>query len=118
MAGTAIAGVDSNPMDMVRLAVSYLPATWLLTSLAAMLFGVLPRWQPAAWLLVIHAVLAGVFGVMLRLPDWLIDLSPFSNVPQIPQESLVDAGLGIMVAVAALLLGAGLAGFRQRDIVC
>ncbi|MFT0846677.1 hypothetical protein VR010_02855 [Actinomycetaceae bacterium L2_0104] len=118
MVGTAIAGVDSNPMDMVRLAVSYLPATWLLTSLAAMLFGVLPRWQPAAWLLVIHAVLAGVFGVMLRLPDWLIDLSPFSNVPQIPQESLVDAGLGIMVAVAALLLGAGLAGFRQRDIVC
>lgn len=114
--GTAVTGVDSSVSHMVQLTVSHAPAVWVPMAFAVALFGVLPRWQALVWLPVIHAVLAGVFGVLLGLPEWLIDLSPFSNVPEIPKESLADPVLGVLTAAAVVLLLVGYAGFCRRDI--
>ncbi|MDY7086962.1 MAG: hypothetical protein SYR96_17815 [Actinomycetota bacterium] len=70
-----------------------------------------------AWTLVVFAVFAGpMFGPSLNLHAWLLDLSPFTHVPNVPAEGasavpLVGRRLGFVLLALA---GAGL--LRRRDL--
>ena len=79
---------------------------------------VLPRWSVGlSWALVVLAVFVGpMFGPSLGLPSWLIDLSPFTHVPNVPAV-VVSLGpvLGLSV-VCLLLAGAGVLLLRRRDL--
>jgi ABC-2 type transport system permease protein len=69
-----------------------------------------------AWLLVIWALLAGMFGALLGLPSWALKLSPFGWTPKVPAEQADMASLAGLLMVAAALLITGLAAFRRRDV--
>ena len=93
-----------------------LPAVLVVAGVAALLVGAAPRFAALAWLVLVYALLTGMFGALLGLPDWLLKLSPFGWVPRVPAE---DAALGpligLTVVAAALFVGA-LAAFRRRDV--
>jgi ABC-2 type transport system permease protein len=57
----------------------------------------------------------GLFGELLSLPDWVVDLSPFQHVPGMPAASSTAAPLIALTAVAAGFIALGAAGFRHRD---
>ena len=57
-----------------------------------------------------------MFGVLFKLPAWVIDLSPFQHVPAIPAQDFSAQPLLILTAIAAGLIGIGLIGFRRRDV--
>jgi ABC-2 type transport system permease protein len=53
---------------------------------------------------------------VLKLPHWVIELSPFQHTPQLPAVGLTPAPLITMFAIAAALAATGIAAFRRRDI--
>jgi ABC-2 type transport system permease protein len=101
---------------LVGASLVYVPAVWLLAGIAIALFGLAPRAALAAWGGMAFCFVVGMFGQLLDLPSWLIDLSPYQRTPQVPAADLSLGSLAVLAAVAAALTAAGMAGFRHRDV--
>ena len=91
-----------------------------LTAISAVVVMILllPRWSVGlAWTLVVSSIVVGpMFGPSLGLPTWLLDLSPFTHVPNAPA---VAVSLGPVVALAltcVLLAAAGMLMLRRREL--
>ena len=98
-----------------------LPASLAVAGAAVLLFGLAPRASVAgAWTVVGVMVLIALFGQVLRLSQWVLDVSPFTHVPKLPGASLTMHTTGaplLWLSLAVLALAAaGLAGLRRRDI--
>ena len=93
-----------------------LPAVWLLTGIAVALFGLLPRMVLGAWAALVASLLLGEFGAVLGLPTWVRGISPFAHVPSLPGAAMAWAPTIVLLVIAAVLIAAGVAGFRRRDI--
>ena len=72
--------------------------------------------RAAAWGVLGACVLLVVLGPLLGLPDWVLDLSPFQHVPQLPAADFSAGPLLALRAVAAALTAVGMAAFRRRDL--
>ncbi|GAA2493271.1 polyketide antibiotic transporter [Terrabacter carboxydivorans] len=97
-------------------ALSTLPAVWVATSVALVLYGALPRFTGLAWAALIVFLLLGEFGDLLDLPGWLVDLSPFTHLPALPGGTLEWVPLLALTVVASAVGAAGLVALRRRDI--
>jgi ABC-2 type transport system permease protein len=115
-AGAASTGDGGLVLSLTGAALAYAPALWVTTGVAAVLFGWLPRATAAAWLVPVYAFLVGYLGQILQFPDWMNDLSPFGHVPQLPAKEMDWTPMAVLTAIAAVLIAAGLAGFRRRDL--
>ncbi len=92
------------------------PATLVLGGLAVALFGWLPRFTALAWAALVVALLLGQLGQLLQFPQWLMDLSPYTHIPQVPTAEMRWAPMIVLVLVAAALIAIGIAGFKRRDV--
>ena len=92
-----------------------LPAAWVFAGLAVALFGLVPRLTALSWAALIVCLLAFDLGALLGLSQWLLDISPFAHLPKLP-GTFTATPLVWLTGVAVVLGGAGLAGFRRRDI--
>ena len=112
----------ANSDDLARLpllvgsSVALAPAVWVLIGLAVALFGLLPRAAAAAWGALAACYLAAFLGPLLGLPDWVMDLSPFTHVPLLPAADLDVVPLLVLTAVSVALCAVGLVGFRRRNV--
>jgi ABC-2 type transport system permease protein len=48
----------------------------------------------------------------------VLDLSPFTHTPKLPGSSWSIVPLLVLVAVAGVVVVAGLIGVRRRDLAC
>jgi ABC-2 type transport system permease protein len=112
--GLSIGDLSEVPY-LTGAALAFAPALWVLAGLALALFGLVPRASLAVWAALAGCLFVGIFGQVVDLPGWVIDLSPFQHVPAMPSEGFSLAPMVILTAVAAALAAAGLAGFRHRD---
>ena len=110
---TADAG---HVFGLVGAGLAYLPAIGVLTGLAVALYGVAPRALPAAWVLLVGCFVVGFLGQVLKLPRWMVELSPFQHTPQLPAASLSVPSLAVLTAIALVLTGIGALAVRRRDI--
>jgi ABC-2 type transport system permease protein len=94
----------------------YVPAVWVLVGGAVALVGFAPRSTNAAWALLAGALVVAMFGALLDLPAWVLDLSPFQHVPQLPADDLVVLPLAVLLAVATAATAIGIVGFSRRDL--
>lgn len=92
------------------------PAMWLTGSLALLLFGISSRLTPIAWGLLAVFVLIWTLASFGNLPDWVVDLSPFSHTPAAPAVSASPEPLAVMTGLAVLLTATGLFLWRRRDL--
>lgn len=97
-------------------ALVFTPAMLVLAGFAVLLMGWLPRATSLAWVPLVLAVVVGWFGPLLKTPDWLNDLSPFTHVPEVPAADLTILPLAVLSLVAVALGAAGLVGLRRRDV--
>ncbi|MGI5202004.1 ABC transporter permease [Spirillospora sp. CA-108201] len=97
-------------------ALAQLPSVWVVAAAAMLLFGALPRATSAAWGVLTVFLLLGQVGPLLRLPQAVMDLSPFTHTPKLPGGDADPLPLLALTAVAAALAAAGLAAFRRRDV--
>ncbi|KJK43162.1 ABC transporter permease [Lentzea aerocolonigenes] len=99
---------------MLGAALAQLPAAWVIAGVALLLFGLFPQLTGVSWAVVSVALVLTLLGPALQLDQWVIDVSPFTHVPKYPD---ITAGpLLWLTGVAVVLLAAGFAGFRRRDL--
>jgi ABC-2 type transport system permease protein len=112
--GAALTTGDAAQVWRLTLAgLAFLPALAVLASVAALAVATRQAW--IGWLAVTFVVLALYLGALLRLPRWLIDLSPVgrTTVPStVPVVSMI-----VMAAVATGLTLAAAILYRRRDAV-
>jgi ABC-2 type transport system permease protein len=96
--------------------VALAPAVWVLVGIAIALYGLLPRAAMAAWGFLGACFLLLYLGPLLSLPDWVLDLSPYSHIPLLPAADLTVGPLLALTAIAAALMAVGLVGLRRRDV--
>jgi polyether ionophore transport system permease protein len=116
--GQVLGGTGPLLQDLIGAALVQLPAIGVLCSAVVVIILLLPRWSAGlAWTLVMASIVVGpMFGPSLGLPTWLLDLSPFTHVPNAPA---VAVSIGPVVALAltcALLAAAGILLFRRREL--
>jgi ABC-2 type transport system permease protein len=93
-----------------------LPAVWILSSVAVLLFGLLPRITAVAWAALAICLLVSLVGQAAGLDQWVLDISPFTHLPKLPGGHVTALPLVVLTAVAAVVTVAGLTGFRRRDV--
>jgi ABC-2 type transport system permease protein len=105
-----------EPHLIVRLTLAglaYVPAMAVLAGIAAFAVAVRRTWL--GWLAVTFVVASLYLGALLRLPHWLIDLSPVGRTT-VPSNVPVLALVVMITAAAALTAIAGWI-YRHRDAV-
>lgn len=111
-----VTGDGAHVWEVTAACLNQVPAVLVVLGVAALLFGLVPRAVAASWVPVGYGLLVGTFGVLLDLPEWAYDLSPFEHAAQLPLESFTLTPvltLGVIALGGAVL---GLVGFRRRDI--
>ena len=93
------------------------PAVWLVVGVPLALVGLLPRWAAVvAWTALLWCVLAGYFGAILGLPEWLTQTSPFGHVPLWPAVPMSWLPVLVLTAGSLALLAVALTALRRRDL--
>jgi len=109
------AGVTlGEPETIVRLTLAglaFVPAMAVIAGIAALAVAVKHPW--IGWLAVTFVVTSLYLGALLRLPRWLIDLSPVGRTTSPANYPIVT--LSVMVVVAAALTLLAGAVYRSRD---
>lgn len=106
-------GDASKVLRLTVAGFAYLPAMAVMAGVAAMAVAVRRPW--IGWLAVAGVVVTLYLGPLLRLPRWLIDLSPVNRTTA-PSDYPVTA-LVVMVTVAAALTWFAGALYRRRDAI-
>lgn len=115
--GNAVAVGDAGEIERVFLgAVVQIPAAFVMVGIVVAAFGLVPRLMTATWALFVAFLLLGEFGTLFEFPRWVMDISPFAHTPRLPGGTMEAAPLVGSLAVAVLLMAAGILGFRRRDV--
>jgi len=115
--GFAVATGDSGQIGRLTLAgLSQTPAMWLTGSLVVLLYGISSRLMPVAWGLLAAFVLIWTLESFGDLPQWAIDLSPFSHTPLVPAVPYDSTPLFVMGSLSIVISAIGLTFWRRRDL--
>ncbi|MFF5990992.1 ABC transporter permease [Prauserella flavalba] len=97
-------------------AMAQLPAVWLVAGVTVVLLGLLPKLTTAAWAVATLFLLISMFGPVANMSQAVLNVSPFQHIPKLPSAEFTATPLVWLTALAVVLVGVGLAGFRRRDI--
>ncbi len=97
-------------------ALVFLPAIWVLIALGIFLMGLFPKATSGIWLYFAFCFIVIYLGELLKFPDWLMNLSSFTHVPQLFVEEGDILSLTILTLLAILITIIGFIGYRKRDI--
>ena len=115
--GAAVSVGDSTYiLDVPGAHLAHAPGVLSILGIAALLYGLIPRALGITWGVVGYSLFVGMFGTTMDLPRRIQELSPMEHIGQPPLESVSWPAMSILILVAAGLMGAGLVGFRRRDL--
>jgi len=114
----ALATGDAGELPrLVGAAVAYAPAVWVVAGLAAVLIGLVPSAAvTTAWIVFAGLLVITLFAEGFDWPAWVSDLSPLAQTPTVPAEQWQATPLLALGGLAVVLVAAGLAAFRRRDL--
>ncbi|GFG67305.1 ABC transporter permease [Mycobacterium kubicae] len=114
--GVADGDVGGKLATVLATAAVQLPAVWLLSAVTLALFGLVPRFTPIAWGLLVGFIALYLLGSLSGFPQWLLDLEPFAHTPRVGADDFTMVPLLWLSVVDALLIGLGLLAFQRRDL--
>jgi len=115
--GLRVGGTGAWVTRMLGAGLAELPAALVIAGAAVAVFGLLPQVSAAvSWTAVGLAVALNIFGQVLQLSHWVLDISPFTHVPRLPGGMVSASPLCWLSAIAVVLGATGLAALRHRDI--
>lgn len=114
--GMAVDDVRGKVRSVLAVAAMQLPAIWLLAAVTLALFGLLPRFTPVAWAVLVGLVAIYLLGSIDGFPHWLLDLVPYMHTQRIPGQPFRAAPVIWLLLIDSAFTGVGLAAFRRRDL--
>ncbi|WP_027502656.1 ABC transporter permease [Rhodococcus sp. UNC363MFTsu5.1] len=114
--GVAAGDVGGKLPRVLATGLVQLPAVWMLAAVTVLLFGLVPRFTPVAWGVLVTFVALFLLGSISGVPQWVLDLQPFSHTPKLPGAGFEAAPVVWLLVIDAGLLVAGLVAFRRRDL--
>jgi ABC-2 type transport system permease protein len=95
---------------------AYVPAACVMAAVAVLLVGWLPRASMVSWVLLAGCFVVGYLGQLLTFPQWLMDVSPYAHVPDIPVDGVSVTPLLLLLVLAVVVGGMGFVGLHRRDL--
>ncbi|WP_410612191.1 ABC transporter permease [Amycolatopsis sp. lyj-109] len=114
--GWATGAAYGSGFGLVPAALAQLPGVWVLTGLAALLIGFVPRFAAGAWGLLAAFLLLSLVGTALQWNDVVLGISPFQHLPRLPGGTFSLTPVLCLVLIAAVAGIAGLFALRRRDM--
>ncbi|MFD3701795.1 ABC transporter permease [Nocardia sp. NPDC058658] len=93
-----------------------LPAVWVVTAIAMLLFGALPKYAALAWAVLSAMIVIFLLGSLGSFPQWILDLVPFVHPPKLPGAAFDIVPITSLAALAGTGILVGLIAFRRRDL--
>lgn len=123
MIGTLAIGLVAAPANdhidvdsVLRQGLVEIPALWLLVGIALAAVGARPSVRLVAWLAIVAAFGLTILGPSLKLPEWILAISPLWHVPNVAATDASYFGVVVVSLIAAGLIAMGFLGFRRRDV--
>lgn len=103
---------------LIEASLVQLPAILVVGGFAVASFAIVPRASIAlGWSAFGLCLFIGQFADLLKLPQAIKDISPFTHTPTAPAEAITFLPLALLSVVAVGLTVLGLVWFRQRDVI-
>jgi ABC-2 type transport system permease protein len=99
-----------------KVALVQIPAMAIMLGIGVFFIGVKPNLTSITWMYLTFSFLILYLGDLLQLPEWIINISPFSHIPQIPMEEMNYFTITILMIISILFIVLGFIGYRKRDI--
>lgn len=121
-AGLAAGAVLGDPAGelgtLIPASLVQLPGIFVLGAAVIAMVGLLPRVAAAAsWALLMASILLGpLFGPDLDIPQWALNLSPFTHIPKAPAVTVTAGPLLALTGVVAALALTSLASLGRRNL--
>lgn len=115
-AGMAVLKEPIKLSFLLKADLVYLPALWVMIGLAVLLIGAVPRFTNAVWVYFGASFYLTFLNRILDLPDWLVKVTPFGYIPQLPTDEIEYPVLAILTALAVVLMAVGAVFYKRRDI--
>ncbi len=116
-AGSAVTGGGVGLADMLAAGANCIAVSLLFLALGVLVYAWLPRPSPgAAFVLIGVAFLWELVGALVGAPGWLLTISPFHHVTQVPLVAVDRRGTAAMLAVAAVAAAIAVERFARRDL--
>ncbi|MEU7764723.1 ABC transporter permease [Nocardia sp. NPDC049190] len=114
--GLAADDIGGKLPGVLGAALIQLPAIWMLAALTVALFGLVPRFTPMAWGVLVGFIALLLLGSISGCPQWVLDLEPFAHTPRVPGQEFQAGPVIWMLLIDLALLIVGLTAFRRRDL--
>ncbi len=101
---------------IAQAALVYLPAMWIMTSLATLFVGFAPSMVHVTWIYLAYAFVVSYFGGLLKFPTWLENLSPFAHIPEIIFEDMTYASVIVLILMSIGITWFGFISYKKRDL--
>jgi polyether ionophore transport system permease protein len=117
-AGAASQHAGVSLARMLEAGGNCLPVALFFLGVAALAFASLPRVSIGlSYGLVSVAFVWQLVGSLLAVPHWIVDLTPFRHVGLVPAEPFRVAAALVLLALAAVGMGAATWLFERRDLM-
>lgn len=93
-----------------------LPEVWVFLALSVLLVGCWPRLKAVSWLYLALGFISVYMGSLLKLPDWVKNVTPTGWMPRVPLHAMDWTTFSWMVGLAVVLVLIGWIGYRRRDL--
>ncbi len=104
--------------DIIYASLAQITAIAAFAGFVIALFSFMPSLaMPLAWGGFASCIVILQLGVVLDLPQWIIDISPFGHLPAMPADSFQLAPAAWLTTAGLSLAVLGLIKFRRRDVV-
>ncbi|MCV7229884.1 ABC transporter permease [Mycolicibacterium komossense] len=113
--GIAAHDIGGKLPTVLATAAVQLPVVWLLAAVTVALFGVVPRFTPVAWGVLVGFIALYLLGSLSGAPQWILDLGPFAHTPRVGVD-FTATPLVWLLAVDTALITLGAFAFRRRDL--
>ena len=116
IADAAVVGRFTDFGDLILASLIRVPALWAIAGIGSFLYGLSKRFSFGVWAAFGLMAVVFMFGEVLQLPEWLIDLSPLTHLTNAPLETQGWMAPTIATAVGVAGITGGLLAFSRRDL--